>query len=130
GAPLPLVAAGSKAPGRFSLADVAREVRGVHALGAVTPDELEWLYANATLVLVPSRYEGFGLPLLEAAARGAAVIASDIPALRESGDGVARFVPVGDVAAWSRAIRELAGGRGGRAALGTAGRGGAARVTR
>jgi glycosyltransferase involved in cell wall biosynthesis len=107
--PLPLVNAGENAPGRFSLAELERSEAGVRVLGTVPPDELEWLYAHATLVLIPTRYEGFGLPLLEAAARGAAVIASDIPALREIGEGVARFVPVADVEGWERAIRDLAG---------------------
>jgi glycosyltransferase involved in cell wall biosynthesis len=107
--PLALVGAGANAPGRFSLAQLSREVNGVHALGYVPPAELEWLYRNATLVLVPSRYEGFGLPLLEAAARGAPVVASDIPALREIGEGVARFVASDDASAWARAIRELSG---------------------
>jgi len=120
--PLPLVAAGSRVPGHDALAEVAAEGGSVHALGAVTPDELEWLYANATLVLIPSRYEGFGLPLLEAGARGAAVIASDIPALREIGEGAARFVAVDDVAAWTRAVRELAADPEARARMGRAGR--------
>jgi glycosyltransferase involved in cell wall biosynthesis len=94
----------------------------VTALGAVAPEELEWLYAHASIVLVPSRYEGFGLPLLEAAQRGVAVLASDIPALRETGEGVARFVPVGDVDAWERAVRELAADEGERRRMGARGR--------
>lgn len=106
--PLALVAAGPIAPTRFSLATAARATPGIHAIGPVSPPELEWLYTHATLVLVPSRYEGFGLPLLEAAAHGTPVIASDIPALRETGDGVARFVPAGDTDAWAAAVRELA----------------------
>ena len=106
---LELVGAGANAPERFSLVDAAREVRGIRALGQVAPEELEWLYRNATLVLVPSRYEGFGLPLLEAATRGTPVIASDIPALRETGEGVARFVAATDASEWARAIRDLAG---------------------
>jgi len=117
-APLALVGAGARSAGRFSLRDLARERAGVHALGQVTPAGLEWLYRNATLVLVPSLYEGFGLPLIEAAARGAAIVASDIPALRESGDGIARFVPAGDAGAWARAVRELAADAGARASMG------------
>jgi len=93
-----------------SLADLAREAgaAGTHTLGAVTPGELEWLYANATLLVFATRHEGFGLPLLEAAGRGVPVVASDIPALREIGDGVARFVPPDDALAWSSAVRDLA----------------------
>ncbi len=120
--PLALVSAGADPRGAFPLADAAREIPDLHALGTVTPAELEWLYANATLVLVPSRYEGFGLPLLEAAARGVAVIASDIPPLRETGEGVPRFVPAGDPLAWAAAVRELAADPAARARMGDAGR--------
>jgi alpha-1,3-rhamnosyl/mannosyltransferase len=103
-APLPLVWAGAGDPASVSRAAAMK----VRALGHVSPGELEWLYRNATLVVVPSRYEGFGLPLLEAFARGTPVLASDIPALRETGEGVARFVPAGAPDAWAAAIRELA----------------------
>lgn len=47
--------------------------------GFVPDDELPALYAGAEAVLSPSRGEGFDLPLLEALASGAAVVASDIP---------------------------------------------------
>jgi glycosyltransferase involved in cell wall biosynthesis len=107
-APLELVGAGALLPGKYSLADAARSMPGIHALGQVSPEELEWLYVHAALVLVPSRYEGFGQPLLEAAARGTPVIASDIPAFRETGEGVARFVSAPTGEAWARAIAELA----------------------
>jgi glycosyltransferase involved in cell wall biosynthesis len=79
----------------------------MHALGAVPPAQLTWLYENATMLLFPSRYEGFGFPLLEAASHGTPVIASDIPALRELGEGFARFLDSGDAPAWARAIRQL-----------------------
>jgi alpha-1,3-rhamnosyl/mannosyltransferase len=106
-APLSLVSAGADLRGAFPLAVMAREIPDLHVLGAVTPAELEWLYRHATLVLVPSRYEGFGFPLLEAAARGAPVLASDLPSLRETGEGLARFVAGGQGEAWARAIRQL-----------------------
>lgn len=112
--PLELVGVGANAPDRYSLPRESRPAGAVRALGQVAPEELEWLYRNATLVLVPSRYEGFGLPLLEAAARGTPVIASDIPALRETGEGVARFVPPTEADAWRRAVLELAGDEGAR----------------
>ncbi len=105
-APLTLVSAGP-VDARFpSLAALGGGPHAI-ALGAVSPAELEWLYAHATMLLFPTRYEGFGLPLIEAAARALPVLASDIPALRESGEGVARFVPSGDASAWSAEIRAL-----------------------
>jgi glycosyltransferase involved in cell wall biosynthesis len=66
--------------------------------------ELAALYARAALVVVPSEREGFGLPVLEALAGGAPVVASDIPALREVGGQAVTFCPVGDVAQWATTI--------------------------
>lgn len=107
GAPLALVSAGP-VDARFPALPAMGGGPQAFALGVVTPAELEWLYAHATLLLFPSRYEGFGLPLVEAMARALPVIASDIPALRETGEGVARFVAPGADAAWTAAVRELA----------------------
>ena len=65
------------------------------------------VYRRAVVALLPSEREGFGLPLVEALACGTPVVASDIPVLREVGAGAAEYRPVGDVAAWSRAILDL-----------------------
>jgi glycosyltransferase involved in cell wall biosynthesis len=65
------------------------------------------LYRAAAVVLLPSEAEGFGLPLLEALACGAAVVASDIPVLREVGGDAAIYRPVGNVEAWADAVRRL-----------------------
>lgn len=48
-----------------------------------TFDEVSRFYRSAVCLLLPSFYEGFGLPALEAMAHGCVVVASDIPALRE-----------------------------------------------
>ena len=69
------------------------------------------LYRRADLVLQPSDAEGFGLPVAEALACGASVLASDIEALRESGGEAASFRPVGDVPAWAAAALALIDGR-------------------
>jgi len=79
-------------------------VRHVHAW-RVSDQELAALYAGARVVLVPSRAEGFGLPVLEAMAAGVPVVASDIPALREVGGGLASHVPPDDLAGWCDAVR-------------------------
>ena len=71
----------------------------------VDDDALRALYTGARVVLMPSRAEGFGLPLLEAFAAGAPVVASDIPALREVGGALATYVPVDDVAGWCAAVQ-------------------------
>jgi glycosyltransferase involved in cell wall biosynthesis len=58
------------------------------------------LYRRAALVLQPSEAEGFGLPLVEAMATGAALVVSDIPVFHEVAAAAAVYAPVGDVAAW------------------------------
>ncbi len=65
------------------------------------------LYRRAALVLQPSEAEGFGLPVVEALACGAVVVASDIPALREVGDEAAVYCPVADVATWVDTVCRL-----------------------
>ncbi len=65
-----------------------------HALGLVDDDALVDCYDAATVLAFPSRYEGFGLPLLEAFARGLPVACSDIAPFREiGGDAAALFDP-------------------------------------
>lgn len=66
--------------------------------------QLAELYRRAEVVLVPSEAEGFGLPVIEALACGATVIASDIPVLREVGGDVVRFCAVGDIPAWANSV--------------------------
>jgi glycosyltransferase involved in cell wall biosynthesis len=58
-------------------------------LGWLPPEELEGLYRAATCFVFPSLYEGFGLPVLEAMARGVPVASSDRGSLREIVDDAA-----------------------------------------
>jgi glycosyltransferase involved in cell wall biosynthesis len=55
----------------------------VKCLGSVDRAEVEALYDEARAVILPSRFEGFGLPLLEAIERGRRVICTDIPPFNE-----------------------------------------------
>jgi glycosyltransferase involved in cell wall biosynthesis len=73
-----------------ALADKLRAL-GAELRGYVTKDELVRLYRGAEVLLFPSRYEGFGLPPLEAMACGTPVVCSPDPALRELGVGAALF---------------------------------------
>jgi glycosyltransferase involved in cell wall biosynthesis len=68
----------------------------VQVTGHVGDDELCALYKAANVVWFPSRYEGFGLPVLEAMASGTPVIASDSTALPEVAGGAALLLPPGD----------------------------------
>jgi glycosyltransferase involved in cell wall biosynthesis len=78
---------------------------GVVELGRVGDEELAWLYHRARAFVFPSRYEGFGIPPLEAQAAGTPVVAADIPALREALTDASSmwFVP-GDAAGLARAM--------------------------
>ena len=90
-------------------------------LGYVTDAERDRLYAEALAVVVPSVYEGFGLPLLEAMARGIPSICSDAPALVEVSGGAAIHVPTFDDTAWADAIAGLVGDDSARADRGERG---------
>jgi glycosyltransferase involved in cell wall biosynthesis len=78
----------------------------VHMQG-LDRESLATLYRHAKLVLQPSDAEGFGLPIIEALACGAPIVASDIPVLREVGSDVTIFAPVGDAAGWIKVVQRL-----------------------
>jgi glycosyltransferase involved in cell wall biosynthesis len=65
------------------------------------------VYRRAAVVLQPSEREGFGLPVAEAKACGAAVVASDLPPLREVGGDGTTYCPVGDISAWTSAVSAM-----------------------
>ncbi len=65
--------------------------RGADVRGYVAKDELVRLYQSAAALLFPSRYEGFGLPVVEAMACGTPVVATPEPALQEVAGDAAVF---------------------------------------
>jgi glycosyltransferase involved in cell wall biosynthesis len=73
----------------------------------LTRAQIASLYRGATVVLLLSSAEGFGLPIVESLACGAPVLASDLPALREVGGEAICYAPAGDVAAWVAATRRI-----------------------
>jgi len=70
-------------------------------------DVLRAIYERCGLLLLTSDREGYGLPVLEAFAAGKPVVASDIPALRESSGGLATLVPADSLHEWVEAIEEV-----------------------
>jgi glycosyltransferase involved in cell wall biosynthesis len=83
----------------------------VRLRGYVDRAELDALYAEATLALVPSRYEGFGYALAEALCAGVPVLAARSSSLVEVAADDAGLVDPDDTAGWVDAIRALVAGR-------------------
>jgi glycosyltransferase involved in cell wall biosynthesis len=75
--------------------------------GYVDRAQLDALYAEATLALVPSRYEGFGYALAEALCAGLPVIAARSSSLTEVADEDAPLVDPDDTAGWVDAVRAV-----------------------
>ncbi|CAN5836709.1 glycosyltransferase family 1 protein [soil metagenome] len=86
-----LVIAGGSNPRVFGSGAEISGGSKVTEVGYVSDSELRSLYEHAAAFVFPSRYEGFGLPPLEAMSLGCPVIASDIPVLREICGNAALF---------------------------------------
>ncbi len=111
GPPADLVVVGGKGWRDSELrAELARRLPAgwVHVLGYVSQADLIALYSGAVAMAYPSHFEGFGLPVVEAMACGAPVVATDVAALREASGGAALLVPPGDEVALADALRRLA----------------------
>jgi len=67
---------------------------------AAIPD----LYRGAAMLILPSRAEGFGLPVMEAMACGVPIVCSDLPVLREIAEGVATFCDPASPTEFARAM--------------------------
>jgi alpha-1,3-rhamnosyl/mannosyltransferase len=105
---MPLVVVGAKGWGDAGL------VRGIDVLiaegslrfaGYVTDEQLATLYAGARVMVYPSVYEGFGMPITEALACGAPVVVSNAASLPEAAGGVGMLVEPLDVDGWRDALR-------------------------
>lgn len=98
--------------------DVATQLAPVQRLGLTgrviragyLPDiQLATLYAAAAAVVYPSRYEGFGLPIVEGLAAGVPVVASDLPVFREVGGRHIWLFDPGDPTSLAAAIEHATG---------------------
>jgi glycosyltransferase involved in cell wall biosynthesis len=89
-----LVIAGAKGWGRPALppAEPAWLAREIRYIGFVPNEILPSLFRAAELFVFPSVYEGYGMPVAEALACGARVLATDIPELREAGGNAVHYV--------------------------------------
>jgi glycosyltransferase involved in cell wall biosynthesis len=76
----------------------------IHVLGYVSDAALRWLYKHCWAFIYPSLYEGFGLPVLEAMAAGAATITSNVTSLPEVGGEAAYYVNPLDEASIAAAL--------------------------
>ena len=91
---------------RQAIADAGTGER-VHWCGFLPDEELRHIHSGALALLLPSTFEGFGLPAVEAAACGAPVIATSASPLPELLEGGGLFVPPDDEAALTAALRTL-----------------------
>lgn len=104
--PLVIVGAGTDSTLRRD-ADALGLGAAIDIRGWVDDAELERLYATAAALVLPSRFEGFGLPVLEGMSRGCPVLCSDIPAHREVGGDAVRYFRDGDAVDLAAAVRSV-----------------------
>lgn len=105
-----LVLTGGAGPSERDVVDaIARSGAGsqVRRTGRVPWSDLHTLYAAATAVAVPSRFEGFGAPALEAMAAGVPLVATDATALPWVAGDAALLVAPGDAPGWVDALTAL-----------------------
>ncbi|MGC9445735.1 glycosyltransferase family 4 protein [Cereibacter sphaeroides] len=99
----PVVMAGAAASPKGQ----AVAIRAAEARGEISHAEVLELMGEASIFVSPSRYEPFGLAVLEAARGGLPLVLSDIPTFRELWDGAAVFFPPEDPMALAEAVNRL-----------------------
>ena len=86
----------------------------VHLLSGVSDDELAALYQQAEVFVYPSRYEGFGIPIIEAIHSGLPVVACSGSCLEEAGGPDSLYVSPDDAEGFAHAVTQLLKGAEGR----------------
>lgn len=105
-----LVIAGGKGWGGVDVQAVAAQLGlsdCIRAVGYVSEESLATLYAHAIFLTMPSLYEGFGLPLLEAMARGTPVLTSDCSSMPEVAGDAGLLVNPHDVGSIANGLLTL-----------------------
>jgi glycosyltransferase involved in cell wall biosynthesis len=108
-----LVLAGPELPVLRGGAEIHEAIRAlglqdiVVLTGHVPEERLPDLYTHAKLLVMPSLYEGFGLPILESMATGTPVVASNCSSIPEVAGGAAILVPPQDEQALANAIADV-----------------------
>jgi len=120
-----LVVVGARGWGKVPSLDLP----GVIATGSILDEHLDVLYRGAAALAYPSRYEGFGLPALEAMARGCPVVTSGTTSLPEVVGDAGVLVDPEDPEAIAGALAAVVGDEDRRASLAEAGRRRAAEFT-
>jgi glycosyltransferase involved in cell wall biosynthesis len=119
-----LVFTGPPGPRDAEIDETASRLGIAHAvrrLGLVSRGELAALYEAATALAWPSRFEGFGVPVLEAMSAGCPVVASSATAIPEVVGDAGILLSPDDAAAWTAALERLVSDAGHRADLVTRG---------
>lgn len=106
-----LVAVGRQTPYVKELPQSER----IHLLSGVSDDDLAAIYAMAEAFVYPSRYEGFGIPIIEAIAAGLPVVACTGSCLEEAGGPDCLYVAPDDAEGLATALMSVIGGADGRA---------------
>ena len=112
GVPLQLVICGQRGWISAAVMDRLDQVRDrgvpVFELPGLSDGEIAHVMEGAAALLFPSLAEGYGLPAIEARARGCPVICSDLPVFREVLGNNAVYLPVNDQYSWTIKMTELA----------------------
>ncbi len=120
-----LVLTGGAGPAESVLADVTSRLGlrdRVRRTGLIPREDVLAIVRGAVAMVYPSRYEGFGLPALEAMSLGAPVLAADATSLPELVGDAGMLLPPGDADAWARAMTAMLGDEDERRRMSGAGR--------
>ncbi len=104
---LVIISPGSRLRSSVDVEEAATQTKQTMILRDVSNEELSALYSDSAILLMPSLYEGFGLPLLEGLLAGALCISSNAGAMIEVGEGsFIQFVNGSDTAGWIASIED------------------------